>query len=78
MQITMMAVFAEYMDGWRCLQITMMAVFADHDDGGVCMAMLVVLHQTQFKTMTLGTNNIHTSHVHTVVLFPLASWRFLL
>ena len=41
MQITMKAVFAEYMDGgvcisrcWRCLQITMMAVFADHEDGG--------------------------------------------
>ena len=41
MQITMKAMFEEYMDGgvcrswcWRCLQITMMAVFADHEDGG--------------------------------------------
>ena len=73
-----MAVFAEYMDGWRCLQITRMAVFADHDDGGVCMAMLVVLNQTQFKTMTLGTNNIHTSHVNTGHRTRRLSFSFLL
>ena len=54
-----------------------MAVFADHDDGGVCrsrcwrclqttmMAVLGVLNQTQFRTMTLGLHNIHTYHVHT-------------